>query len=101
MIIEQIYTGCLSQGAYYIESQGEVAIIDPLREVNPYLDRVAKAKAKVKYIFETHIHADFISGHLNLAKKTNAEIVYGPKSETKFDKTVAKSSIKSLVLENK
>ena len=75
MNIEQIYTGCLAQGAYYIESQGEVAIIDPLREVQPYLDRVKKDGAKVKYIFETHFHADFVSGHLTLSKETGAPIV--------------------------
>ena len=69
MTIEQIYTGCLAQGAYYIESQGEVAIIDPLREVQPYLDRVAKDKAKVKYIFETHFHADFVMVILPFPKK--------------------------------
>ena len=90
MIIEQIYTGCLSQGAYYIESQGEVAIIDPLREVKPYLDRVAKANAKVKYIFETHFHADFVSGHLTLAKETGAPIVYGPNANPDFDVIIAK-----------
>ena len=90
MIIEQIYTGCLSQGAYYIESQGEVAIIDPLREVKPYLDRVAKAKAKVKYIFETHFHADFVSGHLTLSKETGAPIVYGPNAKPEFEVIIAK-----------
>ena len=90
MIIEQIYTGCLSQGAYYIESLGEVAIIDPLREVKPYLDRVAKAKAKVKYVFETHFHADFVSGHLTLSKATGAPIVYGPNANPDFDVLVAK-----------
>ena len=90
MIIEQIYTGCLSQGAYYIESQGEVAIIDPLREVKPYLDRVAKSKAKVKYIFETHFHADFVSGHLTLSKETGAPIVYGPNANPDFEVIIAK-----------
>ena len=90
MIIEQIYTGCLSQGAYYIESQGEVAIIDPLREVKPYLDRVAKSKAKVKYIFETHFHADFVSGHLTLSKETGAPIVYGPNANPDFKVIIAK-----------
>ena len=89
MTIKQIYTGCLSQGAYYIESNGEVAIIDPLREVHFYLERAQLDGAKIKYIFETHIHADFISGHINLAKKTGAEIIYGPKSETTFNKTIA------------
>lgn len=90
MIIEQIYTGCLSQGAYYIESQGEVAIIDPLREVKPYLDRVTKAKAKVKYIFETHFHADFVSGHLTLSKETGAPIIYGPNANPDFEVIIAK-----------
>ena len=89
MTIEQIYTGCLAQGAYYIESQGEVAIIDPLREVQPYLDRVAKDKAKVKYIFETHFHADFVSGHLTLSKETQAPIVYGPNANPDFDVIIA------------
>lgn len=78
MKIEQIYTGCLAQGAYYIESDGEAVIIDPLREIQPYLDLAKRRKAKIKYIFETHFHADFVSGHVDLAKKTNATIVYGP-----------------------
>ena len=90
MNIEQIYTGCLAQGAYYIESQGEVAIIDPLREVQPYLDRVKKDGAKVKYIFETHFHADFVSGHLTLSKETGAPIVYGPNANPDFDVVIAK-----------
>ncbi len=90
MKIEQLYTGCLSQGAYYIESQGEVAIIDPLREVAPYLERVAKANATVKYIFETHFHADFVSGHLTLSKETGAPIVYGPNANPDFDVIIAK-----------
>lgn len=90
MKIEQIYTGCLAQGAYYIESNGEVAIIDPLREVQPYIDRAEKAGAKIKYILETHFHADFVSGHLSLAKKTGATIVYGPEANPKFDVKVAK-----------
>lgn len=89
MKIEQLYTGCLSQGAYYVESQGEVAIIDPLREVQPYLDRVAKNKAKVKYIFETHFHADFVSGHLTLSKETGAPIVYGPMANPNFEVIIA------------
>ena len=90
MKVEQIYTKCLSQGSYYIESNNEAAIIDPIREIDTYIEKAKKNKSKIKYIFETHIHADFISGHLNLAKKTNAEIIYGPKSETKFKKTIAK-----------
>ncbi|CAM3513935.1 MBL fold metallo-hydrolase [Zobellia roscoffensis] len=89
MKIEQIYTGCLAQGAYYIESKGEVAIIDPLREVHPYLERAEKAGAKIKYIFETHFHADFVSGHVTLAKETGAEIVYGPNANPSFDALIA------------
>ena len=72
MKLEQIYTGCLAQGAYYIESDGEAVIIDPLRETKPYLDRLQKDGVQLKYIFETHFHADFVSGHVDLAKKTNA-----------------------------
>ena len=85
MIIEQIYTKCLAQGAYYIESDGEAAVIDPLREPTPYIERAKKNKAKIKYIFETHIHADFVSGHLDLAKKTAATIVFGPNTNTHYD----------------
>lgn len=85
MIIEQIYTKCLAQGAYYIESDGEAAVIDPLREPTPYIERAKKNKAKIKYIFETHIHADFVSGHLDLAKKTEATIVFGPNANTHYD----------------
>ena len=85
MKIEQIYTGCLAQGAYYIESNGEVAIIDPLRETQPYIDKAEAEGASVKFIFETHFHADFVSGHIDLAEKTGATIVYGPKAETKYD----------------
>ncbi len=89
MVIEQIYTGCLAQGAYYIESNGEVAIIDPLREVQDYIDRAEKNKAKIRYIFETHFHADFVSGHLTLAEKTGGTIVFGPNAKTKFDSHIA------------
>lgn len=89
MKIEQIYTGCLAQGAYYIESRGEVAIIDPLREVQPYIERAEKDNAKIKYIFETHFHADFVSGHLTLAEKTGAPIVYGPLANPTFDTVIA------------
>lgn len=85
MKIEQIYTGCLAQGAYYIESKGEVAIIDPLRETHPYLAKAEKDQATIKYIFETHFHADFVSGHLDLARKTGATIVYGPGAKTAYD----------------
>lgn len=90
MIIEQIYTGCLAQGAYYIESEGEAAIIDPLRETEPYLKRAETAGTKIKYILETHFHADFVSGHLDLAQKTGAKIIYGPNAETTYDKYTAK-----------
>ncbi|PHN05947.1 MBL fold metallo-hydrolase [Flavilitoribacter nigricans] len=90
MLIEQIYTGCLAQGAYYIESEGEAAIIDPLRETKPYLDRMQERGARIKYIFETHFHADFVSGHLDLAQKTGATIVYGPNAETAYEKYLAK-----------
>ncbi len=90
MKLEQIFTGCLAEAAYYIESQGEAAIIDPLREVQPYLDRADRDKAQVKYVFETHFHADFVSGHIDLADKTGAKIVYGPTTmETGFEKVVA------------
>lgn len=85
MIIEQIYTGCLAQGAYYIESNGEAAIIDPLREVQPYINKAERNHAKIKYVFETHFHADFVSGHIDLAKKTGAGIVYGPTAKPDFD----------------
>jgi len=90
MKIEQIYTGCLAQGAYYIESQGEVAIIDPLREVKPYLEKAKEANAVIKYIFETHFHADFVSGHLSLAKESGAPIIYGPNANPSFDVIIAK-----------
>ena len=90
MIIEQIYTGCLSQGAYFIESNGEVAIIDPLRDTTPYIEKAKKNNAKIKYIFETHFHADFVSGHVTLAKETGATIVYGPLAKTSYDSLIAK-----------
>ena len=90
MKVEQIYTGCLAHGAYYIESKGEAAIIDPLREVQPYIDMAEERGARIKYIFETHFHADFVSGHIDLAEKTGATIVYGPTTmETGFEKYVA------------
>lgn len=89
MKIEQIYTGCLAEAAYYIESEGEAAIIDPLREVAPYLKRAAKDKAVIRYIFETHFHADFVSGHLDLAEKSGADIVYGPTAATSFKSHIA------------
>ncbi|MEL6141539.1 MAG: MBL fold metallo-hydrolase [Bacteroidota bacterium] len=90
MTIEQIYTGCLAQGAYYIESKGEAAIIDPLREPKPYLERANATGAKIKYIFETHFHADFVSGHLDLAHQTGATIIYGPGAKTNYAKHEAK-----------
>ena len=92
MKIEQIYTGCLAQGAYYITSNGEAAIIDPLRETQPYLDRLTKDGVKLKYIFETHFHADFVSGHLDLSKKTNAAIVYGPSAQPEFEAIIAEDN---------
>lgn len=90
MHIEQIYTGCLAQGAYYIESKGEVAIIDPLREVQPYIEKAKRNNATIKYIFETHFHADFVSGHVTLSKETGAPIVYGPTANPSFDAIIAK-----------
>ena len=92
MKIEQIYTGCLAQGAYYIESNGEVAIIDPLREVQPYIDIATANNAKIKYIFETHFHADFVSGHVTLAEKTGAPIVFGPTAKPNFNAHIATDS---------
>src|SRR5690554_7851096 len=89
MKIEQIYTGCLAQGAYYITSNGEAAIIDPLRETQPYIDRLKKDGVTLKYIFETHFHADFVSGHVDLSKKTNAPIVYGTTANPAFDAIIA------------
>ena len=85
MKIEQIYTGCLAQGAYYIESEGEAAIVDPLRESLPYIEKADREGAAIKYIFETHFHADFVSGHVDLASKTGATIVYGPGAKTEYD----------------
>lgn len=93
MKIEQIYTGCLAQGAYYIESEGEAAVIDPLREVQPYIEKAERRNAKIKYVFETHFHADFVSGHKDLAAKTGAKIVYGPTSmKMGFDAIVAEDN---------
>jgi hydroxyacylglutathione hydrolase len=89
MHIEQIYTGCLAQGAYYITSEGEAAVIDPLREVQPYIDRAQRDGTTIKYIFETHFHADFVSGHVDLSKKTGAPIVYGPMANPDFDALIA------------
>ncbi|WP_347372783.1 rhodanese-like domain-containing protein [Aequorivita sp. Q41] len=92
MKVEQIYTGCLSQGAYYIESNGEVAIIDPLRETKPYLERAQKDNAAIKYIFETHFHADFVSGHITLSEQTGAPIIYGPKANPTFKAIIAEDN---------
>lgn len=92
MKIEQIYTGCLAQGAYFIESNGEAAVIDPLREVAPYIEKAEKAGVKIKYVFETHFHADFVSGHLDLAAKTGGKIVFGPNANPDFDAYIAKDN---------
>ena len=90
MKVEQIYTGCLAQGAYYIESNGEAVVIDPLREVEPYIRKAEAGNAKIKYVLETHFHADFVSGHLDLSKKTGAPIVYGPNASPAFEAIIAK-----------
>jgi glyoxylase-like metal-dependent hydrolase (beta-lactamase superfamily II)/rhodanese-related sulfurtransferase len=94
MYIQQLYTGCLSEAAYYIESKGEAAVIDPLRDIDVYLELANERKARIKYIFETHFHADFVSGHLDLSKATDAPIVYGPGTETKFPVHIAKDGEK-------
>ena len=90
MKVEQIYTSCLSQGSYYIESKGQAAVIDPLREVGAYIEMAKERGAKIKYVFETHFHADFVSGHLSLAKKTGAQIIFGPTAKTDFKSIIAK-----------
>lgn len=92
MKVEQIYTGCIAHAAYYIENNGEAAIFDPLREVQPYIDRAIADDAKIKYVFETHFHADFVSGHLDLAKKTGADIVYGPTAKPGFEAIIAEDN---------
>lgn len=92
MKIEQIYTGCIAHAAYYIENNGEAAFFDPLREVQPYIDRANRDKAKIKYVFETHFHADFVSGHLDLAKKTGAKIVFGPSAKPNYDAIIAEDN---------
>ena len=89
MKIEQIYTGCLAQGAYYIESEGEAVVIDPLREIDPYVQKANRNGATIKYVFETHFHADFVSGHVDLAKETGATIVYGPTATPSFTAHIA------------
>ena len=90
MFIQQLYTGCLSEAAYYIESEGEAAVIDPLRDIDAYLQLATERKAKIKYIFETHFHADFVSGHIDMSNATGAPIVYGPGTVTKIPVTIAK-----------
>ena len=90
MFIKQLYTGCISEAAYYIESKGEAAVVDPLRDIDVYLDLANERKAKIKYIFETHFHADFVSGHVDLSKATDAAIVYGPETVTKFPAHIAR-----------
>lgn len=92
MKLQQIYTGCLSHAAYYLESDGEVAIFDPLREVQPYIDKATEDNAKIKYVFETHFHADFVSGHLDLKKKTGADIVFGPTAKPSYDAIIAEDN---------
>ena len=89
MQVEQIYTGCLAQGAYYITSNGEAIIIDPLRETQPYMERLQRDGVQLKYILETHFHADFVSGHVDLSKKTGAPIVYGPTAQPTFEAIIA------------
>ena len=90
MFIKQLYTGCLSEAAYYIESNGEAVIIDPIRETEPYIEKLKETGAKLKYVFETHFHADFVSGHIDLSKKTGAKIIFGPLAETNYEVTNAK-----------
>ena len=92
MLVQQLYTQCLAQGAYFISSDGEAAIIDPLRETQPYLNLLTQNRASLKYIFETHFHADFVSGHVDLANKTNAQIVYGPQAQTTYKSHIAKDN---------
>ncbi|TXK73249.1 rhodanese-like domain-containing protein [Mesonia sp. HuA40] len=92
MKVEQIYTGCIAHAAYYIESNGEAAVFDPLREVQPYINRANKDNAKIKYVFETHFHADFVSGHLDLQKKTGAQIVFGPNANPNYDALIAEDN---------
>ncbi|MFT6941246.1 MAG: hydroxyacylglutathione hydrolase, partial [Cyclobacteriaceae bacterium] len=89
MIVEQIYTGCLAEAAYYIESDGEVAIVDPLRETKPYLEKASSHNARIKYVLETHFHADFVSGHIDLARQGGAEIVFGPTATPDYPAYIA------------
>src|SRR5437868_12017651 len=90
MHVQQLYTGCLSEAAYFIESNGEAAVIDPLRDIEFYIELAKEKNATIKYIFETHFHADFVSGHLDLSNHTNAPIVYGPQTETTYPAYIAK-----------
>ena len=90
MYIQQLYTGCLSEAAYYIESDGEAAIVDPLRDIETYINLAKERNAVIKYIFETHFHADFVSGHLDLSKKTAAPIIFGPDTVTNFPVHIAR-----------
>lgn len=92
LTVKQIYTSCLSQGAYFIESNGEAAVVDPLREISDYLELAKKSNSKIKYIFETHFHADFVSGHLTLANQTGARIVYGPQADPEFKAIISKNN---------
>ena len=100
MKVEQIYTNCLAQGSYYIESNGEAAVIDPLRDVTHYTDLASVGNAKIKYVFETHFHADFISGHLTLSKLTTSDIVYGPNANPDFPCVIAKDNEEFKKMEN-
>ena len=84
MYIEQLYTNCLAEAAYYVESDGEAAVIDPLRETLPYIELASQRGARIRYVFETHFHADFVSGHIDLARKVNADIVFGPGANTNY-----------------
>ena len=97
MNIQQLYTSCLAQGAYYISSEGEAAIIDPLRETQQYIDKANNDKAQIKYVFETHFHADFVSGHIDLARKTNSTIVFGPGAKTDYPCHIAKDQEEFIV----
>ena len=95
MKIEQIYTGCIAHAAYYLSSKGEAAIFDPLRDVQPYIDRATADQAKIKYVFETHFHADFVSGHLDLMQKTGAQIVFGPTASPRPTSSRARATVMS------
>src|ERR1044071_6271322 len=90
MYVEQMYTNCLAEAAYWVESEGEALVIDPIRETTPYLAKAEERGVKIKYIFETHFHADFVSGHIDLSKATGAEIVYGPGADPKYPVHLAK-----------